>query len=149
YGIDNLLKQSALEGKPITGVSAGAIAPMVWGHSDSMSYRTPAEQDWEYIKVSGLGILPFCITPHYDTKMPPKNRSRSKEFKKMFFETYNDKTPNNSKTLLTGYGINNFAAILAYSGKLEFVNTREKAHIHKLFLRGGQTATETIFPKTI
>ncbi|MDR3127761.1 MAG: peptidase E [Bifidobacteriaceae bacterium] len=140
YKIDKLLSQSANKGKAILGVSAGAIAPMIWGHSDSMSYKVEAGHAWDYIKVEGLGLLPLAITPHYDTKMPPKNKPRAKEFKKMYLTQAKSKPHN----IITGFGINNFAAIIVQNGKLDFASTRPTAHIHKLFIRGGQVATQTM-----
>lgn len=69
YGIDRLLARRAFEDMVISGISAGAVAPFVWGHSDSSSYRiSNPDEPWDYIPVAGLGIINAAITPHYNTK---------------------------------------------------------------------------------
>ncbi|MGE5309985.1 MAG: Type 1 glutamine amidotransferase-like domain-containing protein, partial [Sphaerimonospora mesophila] len=66
HQLDNALAERALAGRVVlSGVSAGAILPTLWGHSDSMSYRPDTADNWEYIRVNGLGLAPFAITPHF------------------------------------------------------------------------------------
>ena len=64
-GIDRLLRQAYQAGKVLCGVSAGAICWFAGGHSDSMSFYDP--KNWQYIRVSGLGLLPGTHCPHYDS----------------------------------------------------------------------------------
>jgi dipeptidase E len=63
-GVDKLLLEAHANGKVLCGLSAGALCWFQYGHSDSMSFYHP--DDWEYIRVKGLGILPFTGCPHYD-----------------------------------------------------------------------------------
>ncbi|MCA9858617.1 MAG: Type 1 glutamine amidotransferase-like domain-containing protein [Thermomicrobiales bacterium] len=63
-GVAQLLLDAHREGKVLAGLSAGALCWFQWGHSDSMSFYHP--DDWDYIRVKGLGILPFTGCPHYD-----------------------------------------------------------------------------------
>ncbi len=82
YGIDRLIAKRALEGMVLSGISAGAIAPFVWGHSDSLSYRVAKDEPWEYVKTPALGIVQAAVTPHYNTA--PQGKSRAKAFHAMF-----------------------------------------------------------------
>lgn len=61
-GIDVLLKKACRDGKVMAGSSAGAICWFQYGHSDSEFYYHP--DDWEWIRVKCLGILPFTACPH-------------------------------------------------------------------------------------
>lgn len=82
YGIDTLIAKRALEGMVLSGISAGAIAPFAWGHSDSLSYRVAEGEPWEYVKTPALGIVQAAVTPHYNTT--PQGESRAKAFHAMF-----------------------------------------------------------------
>lgn len=64
-GVDQLLRQAYQAGKVLCGVSAGAICWFAGGHSDSMSYYQP--ENWQYIRVTGLGLLAGTHCPHYDS----------------------------------------------------------------------------------
>lgn len=63
YGIDRLLMSRIQDQIVFCGTSAGAICWFESGHSDSMSFYHP--EYWDYIKVTGLGILPWIGCPHY------------------------------------------------------------------------------------
>ena len=61
-GVDKILLQACKEGKVLAGSSAGAICWFQYGHSDSIFYYHP--EDWDWIRVKCLGILPFTACPH-------------------------------------------------------------------------------------
>ena len=63
-GVDKLLLEAHANGKVLCGLSAGALCWFHYGHSDSMSFYSP--DNWDYIRVKCLGILPFTGCPHYD-----------------------------------------------------------------------------------
>jgi len=60
-GVDKLLIKASQQGKVLAGVSAGAICWFQYGHSDSEFYYHP--ENWDWIRVKGLGILPFTACP--------------------------------------------------------------------------------------
>lgn len=64
-GVDKILKKAYDRGAVMCGVSAGSICWFEFGHSDSMSSYSP--DDWEYIKVRGLGWIKGIHCPHYDS----------------------------------------------------------------------------------
>jgi len=91
FGMDKLLKEAAnhsmvssssknndddsSSSSPVfCGGSAGAICWFRYGHSDSMnpsSFLNPdpdieEKNNWEYIKIQGLNLLPAICVPHYD-----------------------------------------------------------------------------------
>jgi dipeptidase E len=61
-GVDQLLLRAQRRGVVLAGSSAGAICWYDYGHSDSMAYYNP--EDWDYIRVRGLGIIPATCCPH-------------------------------------------------------------------------------------
>lgn len=77
-GMAEILKEAALKEKgPIfCGGSAGAIAWFEFGNSDSMNPMTFLNPDpnlseeekkaWDYIRISGLGIIKALCVPHFD-----------------------------------------------------------------------------------
>jgi dipeptidase E len=74
-GVDKLLLEAHANGKVLCGLSAGALCWFAYGHSDSMAFYHP--DDWDYIRVKCLGILPFTGCPHYD------GEGRDKSFQTM------------------------------------------------------------------
>jgi dipeptidase E len=63
-GVDRLLEAAGNRGAILCGVSAGSICWFEFGHSDSMSSYNP--DNWQYIKVRGLGLIKGVHCPHYD-----------------------------------------------------------------------------------
>ncbi len=63
-GVDTLLLEAAARNTVLCGLSAGELCWFQYGHSDSMSFYHP--DDWDYIRVKCLGLLPFTACPHYD-----------------------------------------------------------------------------------
>lgn len=61
-GVDKLLLKASKEGKVLAGTSAGAICWFQYGHSDSEFYYHP--DNWDWIRVKCLGLLPFTACPH-------------------------------------------------------------------------------------
>lgn len=63
-GVDGLLRAAHAAGTVLCGTSAGAICWFERGHSDSLSFYHPRR--WDYIAVTGMGLLPGLACPHYD-----------------------------------------------------------------------------------
>ena len=74
-GVDRLLRSAYENGTVLSGISAGAICWFDSGHSDSMSFYNP--QEWEYIRVRGLGLVNGMLCPHYNsmTRGVPRRKS--------------------------------------------------------------------------
>jgi peptidase E len=169
-GIVDALRKKALSGVPIGGISAGAIASMKLGHSDSLSFRVDEGEPWEYISVSGLDLVPFFITPHYDTKRDFDGKKRSRLFKQMVEKGAGKlagELPGGGDAQGAGrggrekgagagggnpefiFGIDNFAGIVINEGDIKVYSTNENAKVHRLFWQGKRLATEKIRPDVV
>ena len=62
-GVDALLREAYERGAVLCGVSAGAICWFDSGHSDSRSFYS---EDWNYIAVTGMGLVEGLACPHYN-----------------------------------------------------------------------------------
>ena len=74
-GVDTLIRQAYERGAVLCGVSAGAICWFDSGHSDSMSFYHP--ENWDYIAVTGMGLVKGLACPHYngETAGVPRRQS--------------------------------------------------------------------------
>ncbi len=74
-GVDALLREAHARGAVLCGVSAGAICWFDSGHSDSMSFYSP--DNWNYIAVTGMGLVKGLACPHYngETSGVPRRRN--------------------------------------------------------------------------
>lgn len=61
-GLDRLLRRAWEKGVVLSGGSAGGICWFKHGHSDSR--RSSSPDDWDYIRVSGLGFIDASFCPH-------------------------------------------------------------------------------------
>lgn len=128
-GIDVKLRQAANRGAVMSGGSAGMLAWVEQGHSDSLSYRvSEAEGDaWDYVFAPGLGYLAVTGCPHYDAKTGTAEM-RETDFKKKFV----------TDTTLPGVaiGIANMAALAITDGSFKVIAAPDaeypKAYVHVL-----------------
>lgn len=142
HGIDRMLARRALSGLVLTGVSAGAIAPFSWGHSDSLSYRVPKDTAWDYIPVDGLGLVTAAITPHFDTSLDGVRRSD--RFAEMFMAQQAD------RPTAIGFGIDNGAAVVVRGGEISTLSAQDTSGVTLLEMSDGRmkktrlTNTDTV-----
>lgn len=114
------LVKRALAGEVVlSGISAGAILPTQWGHSDSLSYRPESADDWEYIRVDGLNLAPFAITPHFNNSTE-RHGKRSDQFAYTLLGQPN----------VPAFGIDNLAAIQISDGKITQVQSDPDQFVH-------------------
>ena len=73
-GVDQLLAQARRRGCVLAGTSAGANCWFDRGSSDSMKFYRP--DDWEFIRVRGLGFLPATCCPHYHSERREESFAR-------------------------------------------------------------------------
>jgi dipeptidase E len=115
YGIDSKLRVRAYGGLVLTGISAGAIAPFSWGHSDWEHYH---QEDWQFRRVEGLGLINAAITPHNDSFELGKSRQ----------DQFSDMLRTDVGTNV-GFGVDNFAGIKISDGKLEVKSATDGAGV--------------------
>jgi len=138
-GITAILGRAALEGSVVlSGISAGAIAPFAWGHSDSLSYRPETSETWDYIPVEGMGLVRAAITPHFNTTND-RLGARSDSFHSMFYDLSG--SPTNPQI---GFGIDNFAAIKIIDGKITPIHSRPDHEITVLRKSGESIIKDTL-----
>jgi dipeptidase E len=129
-GVDKLLIQAYNQGTVMCGVSAGSICWFTFGHSDSMSSYSP--EDWEYIRVRGLGLIKGVNCPHYDSSTLTVHRK--KDFQGMI-----------QKFGGMGIAIDDNCAIEFIDGKFfKVLNSKPGAAAYKVYKQLGVVISEKI-----
>lgn len=129
-GVDKLLRKAYEKGTVMCGVSAGAICWFEFGHSDSMSSYSP--EDWDYIKVRGLGFVPGIHCPHYDSAT--LDIPRKKDFQRMI-QKYGG----------MGIAIDDNCAIEFIDGKaVKVLASKAKASAYRIYKKAGRVIEEEI-----
>ena len=123
--VDRLLLRAQRRGVVLAGSSAGAICWFDYGHSDSMAYYHPEE--WAYIRVRGLGVIPATCCPHVLAE------GRLGHFEGMI-----------RKRGGIGIGIDNDCAILWRGESCEVMRVRRDAQAFRVSRRRGEVRTEVI-----
>ncbi len=126
-GVDRLLMRAQRRGVVLAGSSAGAICWYAFGHSDSMAYYHP--EQWDYIRVRGLGIIPATCCPHVLAE------NRIKHFQRMIATRGG-----------IGIGIDNDCAIAWLGNQYRVLTTRRSAEAFKIVRSHGKVITTAIEP---
>jgi dipeptidase E len=124
-GVDRLLIAAQRRGTVLAGSSAGAICWFDHGHSDSMAYYHP--EDWNYIRVRCLGIIPATGCPHVLAE------GRLRHFEHMI-----------AKRGGIGIGIDNDCAIAWIGGRYRVFRARPNAKAFRVTKRRGGVDTVEI-----
>lgn len=125
-GVDRLLLEAHADGKVLAGLSAGALCWFAYGHSDSMSFY--GSDEWDYIRVRCLGILPFTGCPHYD------GEGRDRSFQAMI-----------AKEGDIGIAIDDCAAFEADGDQFRILRARDGAGAYRVERARG-SVTQTVIP---
>jgi dipeptidase E len=120
-GVDKLLKSAYSNGTVLCGISAGAICWFEYGNSDSMSFYNP--DNWDYIRVKGIGLLKGLMCPHFDGKT--RGIKRKKSFSQMI-----------EKIGGLGLAIDNHGAIIFRNDTFRVINSKKDSKAYKLFKKG-------------
>lgn len=129
-GVDRLLKAAYHQGTVLCGPSAGSICWFDSGHSDSMSFYNP--KDWQYINVTGLGLIRGVHCPHYDSHT--LHVPRKKSFKIMMQQ-------------LSGFGIaiEDRCAIHFQDGQFyRVLSANGKANAYRVYKNKGVVVEEKL-----
>ncbi len=78
-GVDDVLREAHRRGVVLAGQSAGMLCWFAWGHSDSQYYYSP--DDWDYLRVRGMGLVDAIGCPHFNSETAGVPRADS--FKRM------------------------------------------------------------------
>lgn len=132
-GVDRLLKQAYNNGAVMCGASAGSICWFEFGHSDSMSSYDP--DNWEYIKVRGLGLVKGIHCPHYDSAT--LGVPRRKHFQSMM-----------QKNSGMGIAIDDNCALEIIDGAhFRVLSSRSGAGVYRVYKQGDKVIEEKIEQK--
>lgn len=113
-GVDKLLHEAYTQGKVLSGLSAGALCWFAYGHSDSRRFYNP--EDWDYIRVRGLGWINLTGCPHLD------GENRLENFSRMM-----------SKHSGMGLGIDDCAALEISGDQYRIINSQAGARAYQVY----------------
>ena len=128
-GVDALLREAYARGAVLCGVSAGAICWFDSGHSDSMSFYNP--EDWDYIAVTGMGLLRGLACPHYNGETDGVPRRQS------FHDMVRRKRG-------IGIAIDNDCALAVVDDGYRVLSAAPDASAYTLFVRNGELTERRI-----
>lgn len=128
-GVDKILKEAYKRGIVLSGISAGGICWFEAGHSDSMSFYHP--DNWDYIKVKGLGLLRGIHCPHFNGQT--RGIKRRKNFSN-FMKKYS----------AVGIAIDNHCAIEFIDGKYKVLTAKKDRKAYRVFKKRGKVIIEEI-----
>lgn len=124
-GVDRVLLQAYERGIVLSGISAGSICWFKDGHSDSMSFY--GSQQWNYVRVRGLGLIPATHCPHYHAE------HREEDFSRMI-ATHGG----------LGLALDNNVALEVIDDQYRIVTSRPEAHGYKVYKKHGEVVVEEI-----
>ena len=126
-GVDRLLVLAQSRGTVLAGSSAGANCWFQYSHSDSMAFYRP--QEWDYIRVRGLGIIPATCCPHVLAE------DRLQHFERMILNRGG-----------IGIGIDNDCAIAWLGSAYRVLRARKDAKAFRITRWRGKIETTEIRP---
>lgn len=115
-GVDKILKKAWENGVIISGLSAGAVCWFEYFSSDSKKYIN-GKENYEMIKLNGLGWIPMSYCPHFDTE-----EKRKPHLKDMMKEINN-----------TAIAVENCCAVVIRDDEFKIINSKKGATAYKAF----------------
>lgn len=132
-GVDELLRTAYENGTVLSGISAGSICWFDSGHSDSMSFYDPRK--WNYMNVTGLGLIQGIHCPHYNSET--RGIPRRKHFRDMI-----------RKTGGIGIALENNCAIEFIDGRFyKVIRSKSYSRAYRVYKRDGEVVSQQIRPE--
>lgn len=135
HGSDTVLRSAILNGKMYTGTSAGALLPFEQLHSNIAN--KPAEEEWDFQILNGLGVIRAVATVHADQHDPTPNGLR----KDSRLEHLSTHMPSEA-TL--GFGIDNGAALIIDDTEAHVLRSTKTANVHLIRAHDDGYRTEIL-----
>lgn len=147
-GIPGLLAEAMARGAVLCGGSAGGIVWFDGGHSDSMepsSYKNPPGpllnpnmpksglDNWAYIRVPGISLIPGLFCPHYDVT-EGNGVARSEDFTVLLQQHSGE----------YGIGVDNWAALMIDGDSYTLIS--RKGHTGSVNADGSFARNSTGYP---
>jgi dipeptidase E len=133
-GVDTMLKKAFRKGIILSGVSAGSICLFDAGVSDSRQYRNPKSH--QYIKVTGMGLIPALNCPHYKSKLYDKGH-RTKGLKAILKRTGGG----------VGIAVEDGAAFVMINDRYKVIHSIKGRKVYKVYVKKGEFCEEVVGPK--
>lgn len=131
-GVDKILKEAYKRGVVLSGISAGGICWFDAGHSDSISFYHP--DNWDYIKVNGLGLLKGIHCPHFNGET--RGIKRRKNFSN-FMKKYS----------AVGIAIDSHCAMEFIDGRYKVLTAKKDRKAYRVFKKRNKVIIEEIQKK--
>lgn len=128
-GVDTVLAEAHQRGVVLAGQSAGMLCWFAWGHSDSFFYYSP--NDWDYVRVRGMGLIDAIGCPHFNSDTAGAPRADS--FRRMV-----------AKHPDPAIAVDNHCAVEFTGDGYRVHVAREGVGAHQLYKRGGELVTEAL-----
>ncbi len=128
-GVGKVLQAAYDHGTILSGQSAGMLCWFAYGHSDSWHYYRP--DDWDYVRVKGLGWINAIGCPHFDTGTV--GQLRADNFKRMLLRHSEP-----------GIAVDNHCALQLVDGSYRVVTSRSGAGAYALSNRNGIVVVEPL-----
>ena len=127
-GIDRLLLKAYDKGIILSGISAGSLCWFKYGLSNTQKFYKP--QNWNYIRVKGLGFIPFTNCPHYHSE------KREVDFEKMI-DKYGG----------MGIALDDNCALEIIDGKYRIISSQKDARAYTVSKNNREIITQLIIPR--
>lgn len=125
-GVDKLLKQAYEKGVILTGVSAGSICWFEYGQSDS--WKTKENPNANYIKVTGLRIIPGLHAPHFT-----REQERISDLRKIM-----------KRTSGVAVALEDCCALEIIDNKYRILTSKPEAKAYRCYWKAGEYHSEEI-----
>lgn len=124
-GIDLLLRGAAARGTVLAGMSAGANCWFHHGLTDAQKFYFP--DDWRYLRVRGLGLIPALGCPHY--KSQAREAALANEI---------------AKTAELAVALDDRTALVVYGERCRIVKCQSTAEAYRVYSEGFDVVTEVL-----
>jgi len=118
FGLDEKVKEAAVQGKVIAGRSAGAIIISAFGSSDSRHYKL----EEKFTSARGLGILNLFLAPHFSETKRPEDMPRIMKNKKK----------------MVAIGLDNQCALVIEDKEYQVVRSNKNSNAFKMFYQKNE-----------
>jgi peptidase E len=128
HGTDEDTHQAAIDGKMLSGISAGAILPFARGHSDKSAKSAIVDLDI----IDGLGIVPAVVGVHINKQLADGTTR------------LDDLLTRYSNETLPGLALENGAGVLSWRGEHSIVRSAEGANVLVVSMIGDIASSRVV-----
>lgn len=132
HKVDKLLIEAHKKGVVLSGLSAGAICWFKYGLSDSRKFIKNQRREFDFIRIKGLGLLPFIVSPHHIREKKARNPGLNNLIK---------------KTRNIGLAVDDNAAFIVQGNSYKIISSKKKSLVRKVVYKNGEIK-KTVTKKT-